>query len=205
MWRIVRVTVLGLAWRSACSLSVTPDLVRFIPENIPRHWAEALAFFCVVAYAIARRLAVTTSEGRKSSEWARAGLKWLDVFSDWALRDGPGARMGVFCLGLLLAWVPHYLTWPSSRDQDNVRGTRSIVASRILPYRDIRGYNFPGATYIAWVLGYVFGWGNTVVLHAFDAGCVVTLGAEIMLAWSRRRLSGAVPGLIGYLAFCHAI
>jgi len=201
MSRIVRVIVLGLAGGiGPIVLLLAPDLVRFIPATIRGYWVEALALFCVVAFANAQRLALTTSEGRKSSEWARVGLKWVDIVADWALRGGLALALGLLCLGLLLAWVPHFLTWPWSRDQETFAVLAQSWDQGILPYRDIRGYNFPGATYIAWVLGKVFGWGNALALHAFDAGCVVILGAALV-TWSRRRLYGAIPGLIGYLAF----
>ena len=75
----------------------------------------------------------------------------------------------------MLVWVPHYLTWPWSRDQETFTVLAQSWDQGILPYRDIRAYNFPGATYISWVLGKVFGWGHTVPLYAFDAGCIVLL------------------------------
>ena len=112
------------------------------------------------------------------------------------------AALGLLCLGLLIGWMPHYLTWPWSRDPE----TWAVIAQSwdhgILPYRDIRAFNFPGVIYLAWILGKVFGWGHTVPLYAFDAGCLVLLGV-VLAAWSRRRLGGTVPGLIGYLAFLY--
>src|SRR5262249_49652879 len=45
-----------------------------------------------------------------------------------------------------------------------------------------------------------FGWGRTIPFYAFDASCVVLLGGALVV-WSRRRLDGALPGLVGYLAF----
>ncbi len=108
--------------------------------------------------------------------------------------------LGVTCGVFLAAWVPHYLTWPWSRDEDTFAVLAMSWDRGILPYRDIRAYNFPGETYIFWMLGKIFGWGRTTPFYAFDAGCVVLLGI-VLVCWSRRRLDGAVPGLIGYLAF----
>jgi hypothetical protein len=199
--RIVRLTVLGMA----CTLGLfgimlLPDLIRLIPERIRAWWVEALSLFCLIVYAIARLLASVKSGGRPSTELARAGLRRVDFFTDRALKDGLALALGLLCLGLVLVWVPHYLTWPWSRDQETFAVLAQSWDQGILPYRDIRAYNFPGATYISWVLGKVFGWGHTVPLYAFDAGCIVLLGAALN-AWSRRRMGGAIPGLIGYLAF----
>ena len=199
--RIVRVTVLGLS----CTLGLIvlvlmPDLVWYVPSRIRDNWALAVAFSCLMAYAIASRLAATEPEGRTLGAWAGAGLKRLDTCTDWVLRRGMALAFGVLCLGLLLVWVPHYLVWPWARDHETFAVLAQSWEEGILPYRDIRAYNFPGAIYIAWVLGKVFGWGHTVPLHAFDAGCVVLLGL-VLAVWSRRRLGGAIPGLIGYLAF----
>src|SRR5262249_9073669 len=63
-----------------------------------------------------------------------------------------------------------------------------------------RAYNFPGETYLFWLLGKIFGWGRTTPFYVFDSSCVVLLGI-VLVSWSRRRLGAAVPGLIGYLAF----
>ena len=199
--RIVRVTVLGLS----CTLGLIvvvlmPDLVWYVPSRIRDNWALAVALSCLMAYAIVRRLAATEPEGRTLGAWAGAGLKRLDTCTDWVLRQGMALALGVLCLGLLLVWVPHYLVWPWARDHETFAVLAQSWEEGILPYRDIRAYNFPGAIYIAWVLGKVFGWGHTVPLHAFDAGCVVVLGL-VLAVWSRRRLGGAIPGLIGYLAF----
>ena len=111
--------------------------------------------------------------------------------------------LGLFCLGLLLIWIPQYLTWPWFRDTETFAVLAQSWDRGILPYRDIKTFNFPGAIYLAWTLGKVFGWGHTLPLYAFDAGCVVVIGL-VMVTWSRRKLGGAVPGLIGYLAFLNA-
>src|SRR5262249_43320856 len=68
------------------------------------------------------------------------------------------------------------------------------------PYRDIRGYNFPGAIYLFWLLGKTFGWGRTWPLYAVDAAGLILLGA-ILVAWSRRCLGRMLPGLVSDLIF----
>ena len=68
------------------------------------------------------------------------------------------------------------------------------------PYRDIRGYNFPGHIYLHWILGKLFGWGHPGVFYAVDAMALLVLGAAI-LAWSRRCFGLLLPGITGYLIF----
>jgi hypothetical protein len=201
MPRIVRVVVVGLACTFGLFvLLLMPALNEIIPPELREYRVEAFAAGCLIAFAITRRLAAAEGQGGKSNLWARAGLKRLDRWTDWALNGGLAYVIGLFCLGLLLAWIPHYLTWPWSRDQETFAVLAQSWDQGILPYRDIRGYNFPGAIYLAWVIGKVFGWGHSVPLYAFDAGCIVFLGA-VLLTWSRKRLGGSIPGLIGYLVF----
>ena len=162
-----------------------------------------LALACVAAFSVARRLATTELAGKWVADRARTGLRRLDVIADWALRGGLSRALALFCLGLLLAWIPQYLTWPWARDSETFAVLAQSWDHGIVPYRDIRTFNFPGAIYLALLLGKVFGWGHTLPLYAFDAGCVVVLGL-VMVTWSRKRLGGAVPGLIGYLAFLNS-
>ena len=153
---------------------------------------------CLTAYGIARRLSV--AESGQAGDRARRGLAWVDSWVDWALPRGLMIALGVACVWLLAAWVPHYLTWPLSRDEDTFAVLAMSWDHGILPYRDIRAYNFPGETYLFWMLGKVFGWGRIVPFYAVDAGCVVVLGG-VLVGWSRKTLGGILPGLVGYLAF----
>ncbi len=153
---------------------------------------------CLTAYGIARRL--SAAESGQAGDRARRGLAWVDSWVDWALPRGLMIALGVACVWLLAAWVPHYLTWPLSRDEDTFAVLAMSWDHGILPYRDIRAYNFPGETYLFWMLGKVFGWGRIVPFYAVDAGCVVLLGG-VLVGWSRKTLGGILPGLIGYLAF----
>jgi len=181
-------------------LIMLPDWIRFIPERARAWWVEALAIFSLIAYQIARRLAAVGTENARVADRARRGLTAVDCCVDWVVQRGLVIILGGECLLLLAAWVPHYLTWPLSRDEDTFAVLAMSWDHGILPYRDIRAYNFPGETYLFWMLGKVFGWGRTVPFYAFDGGCVLLLGG-VLLVWSRKRLGGPLPGLIGYLAF----
>ena len=100
----------------------------------------------------------------------------------------------------LATWAPHYLNWPWFSDHDVFATLAQGWSEGRLPYRDLAGNNFPGTVYLFWVLGKLFGWGNTVAFYAVDAGFVLMLGA-VMLAWSRRRFGQILPGAIGYATF----
>ena len=201
MWRIVRVMIAGLVGTIGLFvLLVLPVLIQAIPEEIREQWAPALAVMCLIVYAIARRLAAPRFERTRYADWARAGLNRVNRFTDWALDGGLAGVLGLICAALLLGWIPHYLTWPWSRDPETFTVMAQSWDHGILPYRDIRAFNFPGVIYLDWILGKSFGWGQTVPLYAFDAACLVLLGL-VLVAWSRRTLGGAVPGLIGYLAY----
>ena len=185
-------------------LLILPDLSRSIwmlmPARLRVCWVEAMASALVAAYLITERLATSNVGPWDCRTRANRSLAWVNSLAECVWDRGLSMALGVTCGGFLAAWVPHYLTWPWSRDED----TFSVLAMSwdrgILPYRDIKAYNFPGETYVFWLLGKVFGWGQTTSFYAFDSGCVVLLGI-VLVCWSRRKLGGAVPGLIGYLAF----
>ncbi len=86
------------------------------------------------------------------------------------------------------------------RDSDTFATLAQSWDAGILPYRDIRAYNFPGAIYLFWVLGKVAGWGRTWPLYAVDAAALILLGV-ILAAWSRRCLGRLLPGVSAYLIF----
>lgn len=108
--------------------------------------------------------------------------------------------VGLLCAAQLLTWAPQYLTWPWWADHDVFATAAMAWDAGILPYRDLLGNNFPGTTYLFWVLGKLFGWGYTPAFWAADVVFVLSLGVA-MLAWSLRRFGRALPGLIGYLTF----
>jgi hypothetical protein len=178
---------------------LSPDLWRFIPIQYRPWWVEILASIAVVAYVVARVLGAGRFGSAGAASRARRYLDWLDWFAGRALDRWLAVGLGVWCVFVLAGWVPHYLTWPMGRDDDTFATLAQSWDSGILPYRDIRAYNFPGQTYLFWVLGKIFGWGCSIAIRGFDALCVVGAGLA-MAGWSRARLGGIVPGLIGYMS-----
>lgn len=194
MIRLVRVVLPG--WIAIVLLAVVSDFYRLLPQGVRNDWAEILALIVVSAYGLAQAM--------KRAEWlgprTRDRLHRLDSVAEGVLWDGLAIVIGVYCGAYLITWIPHYLTWPWSRDEDTFAVLALSWDRGILPYRDIRAYNFPGETYVFWVLGKLFGWGRTLPFYAMDVSVLVALGL-VLVAWSRQRLGGAVAGLIGYLAF----
>jgi hypothetical protein len=203
--RIARIILLGLVGTiGGIVLLLFPDLLRLIVGSLPlklRVWGvEAWAFAFLMTYAITGWLAVAEPGAGRVAPLARGLLARIDFLVDRARDGGLALALGLVGAGFLSTWVPHYLTWPWSRDEDTFAVLALSWDHGILPYRDIRSYNFPGETYLFWGLGKVFGWGRTIPFYALDASCVALLGGALVV-WSRRKLSGAVPGLVGYLAF----
>ena len=120
--------------------------------------------------------------------------------SSRALDGGLALAVALFATALLASWAPHYLTWPWCRDEDTFATLAQSWDAGIRPYRDIRAYNFPGHIYLHWLIGRALGWGRTVPFYALDVAAVLALGAALTV-WSRRRLGGVLPGLVGYVAF----
>jgi hypothetical protein len=205
MRRIAGIIVLGLAGTIGLFvLLVLPDLLRLIVALIPLRlrvwWVEALTSVFLMTYVVTRRFVVAELAAGRVAKLARRELARIDSLMDRAWHGGLAMVVGLMCAGFLIAWVPHYLTWPWSADED-IFGTLALSWDHgILPYRDIAAFNFPGHTYLFWVLGKLFGWGRTIPFFALDASCVVLLGI-VLVAWSRRQLDRALPGLVGYLAF----
>jgi hypothetical protein len=184
--------ILALLW-------LLPDLIRLVPVRY-RHWqVEILASIAVAAYAVARVLATGRMSSASAALGARRVLAGLDWLAGRALERWLAVALFVLCVIVLAGWVPHYLTWPMGRDDDTFAVLAQSWDSGILPYRDIHAYNFPGQTYLFWVLGRTFGWGCPVAVRGCDALGVILAGV-MMVGWSRARLGGTLPGLIGYLA-----
>ncbi len=170
---------------------LAPDLQWFLPDAIRRRRIGMALIALAGAYAVAR----TFVPGRRAFILGR-----VDALGDVAISGGLTILVAASCLAFLATWVPHYLLWPWSRDADTFATLAQSWDAGIRPYRDIRGYNFPGAIYLAWVLGKSFGWGRTWALYAFDATALVALGG-FLAAWSRRCLGRMFPGLASYLVF----
>jgi hypothetical protein len=129
-----------------------------------------------------------------------AAAPFTDRASALLLKGPVAAALAALCGVQLATWVPHYLTWPWFADHD-VFATLALGWERgQLPYRDLVGNNFPGTIYLFWIVGKLFGWGNTVAFYAVDAALVIVLGAAL-LAWSRGRFGRFLPGIAGYAVF----
>jgi hypothetical protein len=199
--RIARlVALLSAAALIIALISLASDLLRFIPMAYRRWWVEFLACVALAAYALASVVAAAQTPAESTRPRTRRMFATLKSLASVALDRGLIVAVGGGCLVLLAGWLPHYLAWPMSRDDDTFAVLAQSWDAGILPYRDIRAYNFPGQTYLFWVLGKTFGWGCTVAIRGVDAVGVVVAGA-ITISWSRSRLGGTLPGLIGYVAF----
>jgi hypothetical protein len=179
---------------------LAPAMEMFLPSAVrSRHFGLSVLALAA-AYAACR--AVVKRRSRTSS--SKGQLDWavdrLDDLGAMALRGWLTAGVAVVCLGLLATWLPHYLTWPWGRDADTFATIAQSWDVGIRPYRDIRGYNFPGAIYTLWILGKLAGWGRTWPLFAMDAAALMVLGA-VLAAWSRRCFGRALPGLMAYLVY----
>jgi hypothetical protein len=126
--------------------------------------------------------------------------RFLERAAGWVLRGPLALGLVGLCVFQLATWLPHYLTWPWFADHD-VFATLALGWERgQLPYRDLAGNNFPGTIYLFWIIGKLFGWGQTVPFYAIDATFVLILGATLIV-WSRRRFGHSLPGFVGFAAF----
>ena len=199
--RIARVLGIGLLGSIGVALlALLPDLWRLLPSRVHRYWPEELALVLLSAHGAAWRLSRAGPRAGRAGRIARDWLAWSDSADERVLWGRLAAAVGLLCAGFLAAWIPHYLVWPWSRDEDTFAVLAQSWDRGILPYRDIRAYNFPGETYLFWILGKAAGWGRTLPFYAVDAGGVVVLGI-VLLGWSRRRFGGAAAGTIAYLVF----
>lgn len=129
-----------------------------------------------------------------------ASSETADRFASWVIRGPLIVALAGLCVLQLATWIPHYLTWPYWADHDVFATIAQGWDDGLLPYRDLPCNNFPGTIYLFWILGKAFGWGRTLPFYALDAAMLVALGG-MLLVWSRRRLGGSLPGLVGYLTF----
>ncbi len=182
------------------ALMIAPALVAFLLYAIrgfPREWS---AVALVVAFGVAHAFVANRTVDDPAAARLRHFLECLDAASRWALDRGLVLALALLATGMLASWIPHYLTWPWCCDEDTFATLALSWDAGICPYRDIRAYNFPGHIYLHWLIGRVFGWGRTVPFYALDVAAILALGAAL-IAWSRRRLGGSLPGLVGYVVF----
>jgi hypothetical protein len=140
----------------------------------------------------------------RSKDAPVAGLAAVqDRFAAWLLDWPLTVFLSLVCLFMLATWIPHYVTWPWYCDHDHFAELAQLWDSGTArPYRDVFSFQFPGEIYVFWVLGRVFGWGNSIAFYAFDAILVIGFGVILSL-WSRRLCGRIAPGLIGYSVFLY--
>ncbi len=134
------------------------------------------------------------SSSTSGSVWRRVGTR-LNSGSAWLLWSALPKILALLIVVELATWLPHYLTWPWWVDHDAFAVLAMDWDAGVRPYRDVEAYNFPGAIYLFWGLGQVFGWGVTWPLYAVDAAGLIGLSA-LTLWWSRRRWGAWLPGLV---------
>lgn len=178
-------------------LFMVDDLIRFIPERVRNRSLEWTFAFVTAGYGLT--VGWVAWRGIEAARWARR-LDRLDAFSRAMLGSWLFRGLAVAAVVWLAAWFPHYLYWPWGRDADAFAEIARAWDAGERPYRDIRGYNFPGHIYLHWMLGKLFGWGRPSLYYAVDAAGLLTLGA-VVLAWSRRRFGDFLPGMAAYLMF----
>jgi hypothetical protein len=201
LWRWVRLVAgTAAAMLALAALWVLPTAIPLLPRAIRGFPIEWLAVVLVAAFIAAHGLTRNRTTHDERAMRVRRILDRLDRGSGWLLDGGLTMTVLVLAAALLATWAPHYLTWPWCRDEDTFATLAQSWDAGIRPYRDIRAYNFPGHIYLHWLIGHAFGWGRTVAFYALDAAAVVALGVALG-AWSRRRLGGSLPGLVGYVAF----
>jgi hypothetical protein len=195
--RLVPIFVLALAGTLAVILCMmAPDLLRFLPPPLRKRRLGMALVALAAAYVIGRIATRPVRSDGQSSDRLRRLLDCLDSRAACAFTGVVVMACGAFLAG----WLPHYVLWPWYRDSDTFATLAQSWDAGILPYRDIRGYNFPGAIYLFWVLGKVAGWGRTWPLYVVDASALILLGA-MLSAWSRRCLGNLLPGVTAYLIF----
>jgi hypothetical protein len=182
--RLAAAAVLGLA--AAAGLAVVAVASAFwwaLPRPIASRPFECAALAAVAVLAVL---------GRRGAGVDRLATRAL---------AGPAAIVvAAGLVALVAAWAPSYLARPWFRDADAFASLALGWDRGVRPYRDVVAYNFPGETYLHWALGRLFGWGRTWPLHAADLALFAVLcGAAV--AWSRRRLGGAMPGLAAAAAW----
>lgn len=174
------------------AVSMTVEVVGYVQSSLrlllSARWQRVSSFLLAVGVGILLQ--------------RRAGLgQWSRRFESYceAARLGllPSLVAGSVVL-MAACWLPHYLTWPWWADTDHFAVSAVSWRSGILPYRDLIDYNFPGPTYLMWVLGVTFGWGKTWPLYAFDASWLVLI-LVALARWSRARFGESLPGLIAGL------
>src|SRR4051812_42293075 len=118
-FRVARLLLIGLAGAIGLALLwLFPDLYRLLPGRVRRYMPEEVALVLLSGYGVAWWMARTGRREGRLAQRARDGLARLDAVGDEAWRRGLAVVVGMVCAGFLATWIPHYLTWPWSRDED---------------------------------------------------------------------------------------
>jgi hypothetical protein len=197
---------------AVAALPILPELVEYVtglyrlfipPQWRTPFWLGLMSTAGVVLQTRPRRVLLFAVD---TPRWDR-----LDAVSDRLLSRWLAPGLGLALLAMLATWVPHYLTWAWWPDMDHFGIAAQSWDAGVVPYRDILDYNFPGPTYVMWLIGKLAGWGKTAPAYAFDAAILVVLVA-VVAAWSRRVFGSALPGLVGdaialnyYLSFDNSL
>ena len=199
--RRARLVGVGIAGAAVVFLALlTPDLYQLLPRPVREQARLIVLIGSVAIYQVASGLErFDRSRGRDHAR-LRLTLDRLDAIAVTGLDGGLAAAAAAIAIVFLAGYIPHYLLWPWSCDTDTFAVLARAWDQGIRPYREIRGYNFPGAIYLHWTLGKLFGWGRTWPIYAVDSLGLLALGV-VMAAWSRRRLGGMFPGLAAYTFF----
>src|SRR6516225_12389379 len=179
---------------------LAPDLEWCLPYALRRRRIELALIGLVASYGVARAFVGRARARGTASEPLQRLVGRADALAGAALSGGLSIVVAGTCLAYLATWLPHYVLWPWARDADTFATLAQSWDEGIRPYRDIRGYNFPGAIYLFWLVGKTFGWGRTWALYAFDASALILFGV-IASAWSRRCLGRMLPGLVSSFLF----
>ncbi len=199
--RLLRLVALGsLTALVLFGFYLLPDLLRFLPLWIRKDPIEWTALAILAGYFLAWTLATFRPGSARWTDWLARALDHVDAISGTLLRRWLAVGFAGISTLWLVTWLPHYLYWPWCRDADTYAQMAQEWDCGVLPYRDIRAFNFPGHIYLHWILGKLFGWGHTGLFYALDATALLLFGA-VVIAWSRRRLGLALPGTAAYLIF----
>lgn len=188
MPRYVRLlgVALGLALLSI-ALWLLPSVMWVLPHFVRSAWFQWMIAALVAIEAVARRRGVGPRV-----------FAFLDQVGMWLIKRVLPLGLALVCAVLLAGWAPQYVTWPWCRDVDTFATLAQGWTMGVVPYRDVLGYNFPGHIYLHMLLGSAFGWGRPRVFYAVDVAILAGMGLWVV-AWSRRCLGGALPGLVGFL------
>jgi hypothetical protein len=126
----------------------------------------------------------------------------VDRVCAWLLAGRAALILGAVAAAALLLWSPAYCSRPWFRDIDTFATMARGWDLGVLPYRDVRAYNFPGHLVLSWVLGRLFGWDRTAPFLAADLALFGAFGG-VLVAWSRRALGGAFPGVCAWMGLAH--